>query len=54
MEMRENHYGFYHEDFITKLPKTSSGYDTIWVIVDRLTKSDHFLPMKENDSMEIL
>ncbi|GJU30756.1 putative reverse transcriptase domain-containing protein [Tanacetum coccineum] len=30
-------------DFITKLPKTSSGYDTIWVIVDRLTKSAHFL-----------
>ncbi|GKD65905.1 putative reverse transcriptase domain-containing protein [Tanacetum coccineum] len=41
-------------DFITKLPKTSSGYDTIWVIVDRLTKSAHFLPMKENDSMERL
>nr|GEW93653.1 putative reverse transcriptase domain-containing protein [Tanacetum cinerariifolium] len=41
-------------DFITKLPKTSSGYDTIWVIVDRLTKSAYFLPMKENDSMEIL
>ncbi|GJX36840.1 putative reverse transcriptase domain-containing protein [Tanacetum coccineum] len=41
-------------DFITKLPKTSNGYDTIWVIVDRLTKSAHFLPMKENDSMEKL
>ncbi|GJY07098.1 putative reverse transcriptase domain-containing protein [Tanacetum coccineum] len=41
-------------DFITKLPKTSSGYDTIWVIVDRLTKSAHFLPMKVNDSMERL
>ncbi|GKC05984.1 putative reverse transcriptase domain-containing protein [Tanacetum coccineum] len=41
-------------DFITKLPKTSSGYDTIWVIVDRLTKSAHFLPMKETDSMERL
>ncbi|GJV39996.1 reverse transcriptase domain-containing protein, partial [Tanacetum coccineum] len=41
-------------DFITKLPKTSSGYDTIWVIVDRLTKSANFLPMKENDSMERL
>ncbi|GJY40671.1 putative reverse transcriptase domain-containing protein [Tanacetum coccineum] len=41
-------------DFITKLPKTSSGYDTIWVIVDRLTKSTHFLLMKENDSMERL
>ncbi|GJW59855.1 putative reverse transcriptase domain-containing protein [Tanacetum coccineum] len=39
-------------NFITKLPRTSSGYDTIWVIVDRLTKSAHFLPMKENDSMD--
>jgi hypothetical protein len=33
-------------DFITGLPKTSSGYDSIWVIVDRLTKSTHFLPVK--------
>nr|GFB75720.1 reverse transcriptase domain-containing protein [Tanacetum cinerariifolium] len=41
-------------DFITKLPKTSSGYDTIWVIVDRLTKSAHFLPMREDDSMDKL
>ncbi|GJU87187.1 reverse transcriptase domain-containing protein [Tanacetum coccineum] len=41
-------------DFITKLPKTSSGYDTIWVIIDRLTKSAHFLPMKETDSMKRL
>ncbi|GJX70653.1 putative reverse transcriptase domain-containing protein [Tanacetum coccineum] len=41
-------------DFITKLPKTSNGYDTIWVIVDHLTKSAHFLPMKETDTMERL
>ncbi|GKB99949.1 putative reverse transcriptase domain-containing protein [Tanacetum coccineum] len=41
-------------DFITKLPKTSSGYDTIWVIVDHLTKSAHFLPMKETDTVERL
>ncbi|GJY66263.1 putative reverse transcriptase domain-containing protein [Tanacetum coccineum] len=41
-------------DFITKLPKTTSGQDTIWVIVDRLTKSAHFLPMKEADTMEKL
>ncbi|GJY01586.1 putative reverse transcriptase domain-containing protein [Tanacetum coccineum] len=33
-------------DFVTKLPRTSSGHDTIWVIVDRLTKSAHFLPMR--------
>ncbi|GJZ16806.1 putative nucleotidyltransferase, ribonuclease H [Tanacetum coccineum] len=41
-------------DFVTKLPKTSNGYDTIWVIVDRLTKSAHFLSMRENDSMDKL
>ncbi|GJU79149.1 putative reverse transcriptase domain-containing protein [Tanacetum coccineum] len=53
-------------DFVTKLlktsygqdtiwlPKTSSGQDTIWVIVDRLTKSAHFLPMKETDSTKKL
>ncbi|GKA84521.1 putative reverse transcriptase domain-containing protein [Tanacetum coccineum] len=39
-------------DFVTKLPKTTNGYDTIWVIVDRLTKSAHFLSMRENDLME--
>nr|GEZ75714.1 putative reverse transcriptase domain-containing protein [Tanacetum cinerariifolium] len=33
---------------------TTNGYDTIWVIVDRLTKSAHFLPMRENDLMEKL
>ncbi|GJU31538.1 putative reverse transcriptase domain-containing protein [Tanacetum coccineum] len=37
-----------------KLPKMSSGFDTFRVIVDRLTKSAHFLPMKESDSREIL
>ncbi|GJT82756.1 RNA-directed DNA polymerase, eukaryota, reverse transcriptase zinc-binding domain protein [Tanacetum coccineum] len=41
-------------EFFTKLPKTTSGYDTIWVIVDHLTKSAHFLPMKETDTMERL
>ncbi|GKC22996.1 putative reverse transcriptase domain-containing protein [Tanacetum coccineum] len=41
-------------DFVTKLPKTSTGQDTIWIIVDRLTKSAHFLPMKETDSVEKL
>ncbi|GKD12017.1 reverse transcriptase domain-containing protein [Tanacetum coccineum] len=41
-------------DFVTKLPKTSSGHDTIWVIVDRLTKSAHFIPIKATDSMETL
>ncbi|GJS97118.1 reverse transcriptase domain-containing protein [Tanacetum coccineum] len=41
-------------DFVTKLPKTSSRHDTIWVIVDRLTKSAHFLPTRETDIMETL
>ncbi|GKE86264.1 putative reverse transcriptase domain-containing protein [Tanacetum coccineum] len=41
-------------DFVTKLLKMANGYDTIWVIVDRLIKSAHFLPMRENDPMERL
>nr|GEV48277.1 reverse transcriptase domain-containing protein [Tanacetum cinerariifolium] len=41
-------------DFVTKLPRTSSGYDTIWVIVDGLTKSAHFLPMREDYKMDRL
>ncbi|GKA03774.1 putative reverse transcriptase domain-containing protein [Tanacetum coccineum] len=41
-------------DFVTKLPKSSQGHDTIWVIVDRLTKSATFTPMRETDSMEKL
>nr|GEY21688.1 retrotransposon protein, putative, Ty3-gypsy subclass [Tanacetum cinerariifolium] len=41
-------------DFMTKLPRTSSGHDTIWVIVDRLTKSAYFLPMCEDYKMNRL
>ncbi|GJR35093.1 putative reverse transcriptase domain-containing protein, partial [Tanacetum coccineum] len=41
-------------DFVTKLLKTSQGYDTIWVIVDRLTKSAIFTPMRETDPMDKL
>nr|GFC19719.1 putative reverse transcriptase domain-containing protein [Tanacetum cinerariifolium] len=41
-------------DFITKLPKSSQGYDTIWVIVDRLTKSAIFTPIRETDPMDKL
>ncbi|GJR00286.1 reverse transcriptase domain-containing protein [Tanacetum coccineum] len=41
-------------DFIIKLPRSSSGYDTIWVIVDRLTKSAHFLAIREDYKMEKL
>nr|GEX15354.1 putative reverse transcriptase domain-containing protein [Tanacetum cinerariifolium] len=41
-------------DFVTKLPKSSQRFDTIWVIVDRLTKSAYFLPIRENDPMDKL
>ncbi|GJV75851.1 hypothetical protein Tco_1507435 [Tanacetum coccineum] len=40
-------------DFITKLPKTLNRHDTIWVIVDRLTKSVHFIPTRETDSTQL-
>ncbi|GJU17730.1 reverse transcriptase domain-containing protein [Tanacetum coccineum] len=36
------------------LPKSSQGYDTIWVIIDRLTKSAIFTPMRETDPMDKL
>nr|GEZ59210.1 hypothetical protein [Tanacetum cinerariifolium] len=41
-------------DFVTKLPRTSSGHDTIWVIVDRLTKSTYYLPMPKDYKMDRL
>ncbi|GJW83032.1 putative reverse transcriptase domain-containing protein [Tanacetum coccineum] len=41
-------------DFMTKLPRTSNGHNTIWVIMDRLTKSAHFLPMREDYKMDRL
>ncbi|GJZ83579.1 putative reverse transcriptase domain-containing protein [Tanacetum coccineum] len=41
-------------DLVTKLPKTAVGKDTIWVIVDRLTKFAHFFPMREDDTLEKL
>ncbi|GJV06566.1 putative nucleotidyltransferase, ribonuclease H [Tanacetum coccineum] len=41
-------------DLITMLPRSRSGHDTIWVIVDRLTKSTHFLAIHEDFSTEKL
>nr|GEU60314.1 putative reverse transcriptase domain-containing protein [Tanacetum cinerariifolium] len=41
-------------DFVTKLPMTSSGHDTTLVIMDRLTKSAYFLPMREDYKMDRL
>ncbi|GJZ89076.1 putative reverse transcriptase domain-containing protein [Tanacetum coccineum] len=41
-------------DFVSGLPRTPSGYDMMWVIVDRLTKSVHFLSTKKTDTLEKL
>ena len=41
-------------DFVTGLPKSPKGNDTIWVVVDRLTKSAHFLAIKASDGYERL
>nr|GEZ90316.1 reverse transcriptase domain-containing protein [Tanacetum cinerariifolium] len=41
-------------DIVTKLPKSSQGYNTIWVIVDRLTKCAIFTPIRETDPMDNL
>ncbi|GKB25585.1 putative reverse transcriptase domain-containing protein, partial [Tanacetum coccineum] len=41
-------------DFVTKSPRTSSRHDTIWVIVDQLTNSAHFLPMRKDYKMDRL
>ena len=38
-------------DFVVGLPHSRDGYDSIWVIVDRLTKSAHFLPVKTTYSI---
>lgn len=38
--------------FVVGLPKTKKGYNSIWVIVDRLTKSAHFLPVKTTYNMK--
>ena len=39
-------------DFVTHLPRTSRGHDTVWVIVDRLTKSAHFLAVRMTFTLE--
>ncbi|KAI5405994.1 hypothetical protein KIW84_052663 [Lathyrus oleraceus] len=41
-------------DFVTGLPNTSKGCDSIWVIIDRLAKSAHFIPMRINYSLQKL
>ena len=41
-------------DFVTHLPKSTRGHDSVWVIVDRLTKCAHFLPINQKWSMDKL
>jgi hypothetical protein len=41
-------------DFVSGLPRSPKGHDTIWVIVDRLTKSAHFIPIRMNFSLDQL
>ena len=41
-------------NFVTRFPRTSQGLDVVWVVVDRLTKSTHFLPIPINYSMDKL
>ena len=41
-------------DLMVRLPKTNKGHDAIWVIVDRYTKSAHFLPIKVTYSLDQL
>jgi transposase InsO family protein len=45
--------GIYCMDFIVGLPRTTKGYDSIWVIVDRLTKISHFLPVKTDHPVTV-
>ena len=41
-------------DFVVGLPRTKANHDAIWIIIDRLTKSAHFLPINEKFSLERL
>ena len=41
-------------DFVTGLPRSPRGHDAVWVIVDRLTKSAHFLGMRMTKSVDAL
>ncbi len=41
-------------DFVTGLPRTQKNHDAVWVIIDRLTKSTHFLPVRMDYNLERL
>ncbi|XP_028119521.1 uncharacterized protein LOC114317029 [Camellia sinensis] len=52
LSIAEWNWEFVMMDFVTGLPKSPKGRDAIWVIVDHLTKSTHFLPYKMTDTLE--
>lgn len=52
LQIPEWKWEFITMDFVTNLPKSPRGHNGIWVIVDRLTKSAHFLPIKMNSTID--
>ena len=46
--------GAYHKDFMSGLPRSLRGHDTVWIVVDCLTKSTHFLPICLSNLVEYL
>ena len=41
-------------DFVTVLPRSPKGNNAVWVVVDHLTKSAHFIPFRVGQSTELL
>ncbi|XP_048433006.1 uncharacterized protein LOC125473767 [Pyrus x bretschneideri] len=54
MHPGEMEMGKYYNGFLYKFPRTRNGYDGVWVIVDRFTKSAHFIPVREKYSLSRL
>ena len=52
LEMVEWKWEHVTMDFVTHLPQTSCGHDAVWVIVDRLTNSAHFLAVRMTFTLE--